>query len=58
MEEPQKCIDGWSAWINKDKNVKGRKLNDIEQLPNWIDLVKNKDDIIMFTYLSITKFEV
>ncbi|XP_043682227.1 hemocytin isoform X2 [Vespula pensylvanica] len=38
MEEPQKCIDGWSAWINKDKNVKGRKLNDIEQLPNWTDL--------------------
>ncbi|XP_015177061.1 PREDICTED: hemocytin [Polistes dominula] len=46
LEEPLKCIDGWTAWINKDQNVKGVKLNDIEPLPNWTDLASIEGSVI------------
>ncbi|KAK2585761.1 hypothetical protein KPH14_010370 [Odynerus spinipes] len=46
LEEPQKCVDGWSAWINKDVNVKGKKFTDIEPLPSWIDLASIKDSAV------------
>lgn len=39
LEEPQKCIDGWTAWINQDPAIKGKKIKDIEPLPTILDLV-------------------
>lgn len=36
--EPQKCVDGWSMWINKDTAVKGKKSMDVEPLPDSMDL--------------------
>ncbi|XP_071561739.1 hemocytin [Temnothorax nylanderi] len=36
--EPQKCVDGWTTWINKDPMVKGKKFLDVEPLPNSMDL--------------------
>lgn len=39
LEEPQRCVDGWTAWINQDTAIKGRKFKDIEPLPSLIDLV-------------------
>lgn len=38
LEEPQKCVDGWSAWINKHSAVKGKKSLDVEPLPTSLDL--------------------
>lgn len=35
--EIQKCVDGWSMWINKDPAVKGKKFLDVETLPNLMD---------------------
>lgn len=38
LAEPQKCVDGWSTWINRDSAVKGKKFLDVEPLPSWMDL--------------------
>nr|XP_034190302.1 hemocytin [Osmia lignaria] len=38
LEEPQKCVDGWTAWINQDPGIKGKKIKDIEPLPTLLDL--------------------
>lgn len=38
LAEPQKCVDGWTTWINKDPEVKGKKFLDVEPLPNSMDL--------------------
>jgi len=35
LEEPQKCVDGWSAWINR---YPGKKFIDVEPLPTSLDL--------------------
>lgn len=39
-ENREKCVDGWSAWINKNKSpaVKGKKFLDVEPLPVPMDL--------------------
>lgn len=39
MEEQSECISGWTAWINKDLPVKGKKVSDVEPLPTTLDLV-------------------
>lgn len=39
LEEPQKCVDGWTAWINQDPAIKGKKFKDIEPLPSTLELV-------------------
>lgn len=38
LAEPQKCVDGWTTWINKDPAIKGKKFLDVEPLPNSMDL--------------------
>ncbi|XP_026826604.1 hemocytin isoform X2 [Ooceraea biroi] len=38
LEEAQKCVNGWSAWINKYPAVKGKKFMDVEPLPTSLDL--------------------
>lgn len=38
LAEPQKCVDGWTTWINKDPMVKGKKFLDVEPLPDSMDL--------------------
>ncbi|XP_043259225.1 hemocytin isoform X1 [Colletes gigas] len=38
LEEPQKCVDGWSVWLNQDPAIKGRKIKDREPLPSHLDL--------------------
>lgn len=35
--EPQKCVDGWSKWINQDKAMH-KKAMDVEPLPDLMDL--------------------
>ncbi|CAK9818181.1 SSPO [Anthophora quadrimaculata] len=42
LEEPQRCIDGWTAWINQDPAIKGKKIKDIEPLPSLITLEYTK----------------
>ncbi|KAG7205161.1 hypothetical protein KM043_018256 [Ampulex compressa] len=42
LEQPQKCVDGWTIWVNKDPAVKGKKWSDIEPLPTPLDL-ENKN---------------
>lgn len=39
QEEQQKCVDGWSAWINKNPAVKSNKFVDVEPLPVLMDFV-------------------
>lgn len=34
LEEPQKCVNGWTAWINQDPAIKGKKFKDVEPLPS------------------------
>lgn len=38
-DEAQRCIEGWTAWINQDQAIKGRKIKDVEPLPTLLDLV-------------------
>ncbi|XP_070162344.1 hemocytin isoform X2 [Polyergus mexicanus] len=38
LTEPQKCVNGWSMWINQDPEVKGKKFLDVEPLPSLMDL--------------------
>jgi len=38
LAEPQKCVDGWTTWINKDPEVKGKKFLDVEPLPTSMDI--------------------
>ena len=38
-EEPRKCVDGWTRWLNKDVLLKERKVFDVEPLPSSIELV-------------------
>ncbi|XP_043601962.1 hemocytin isoform X2 [Bombus pyrosoma] len=45
LEEPQKCVDGWTAWINQDPAIKGKKFKDIEPLPSTLELA-NKGSAI------------
>lgn len=42
MEEEHECIDGWTAWVNKDLPVKGKKVSDVEPLPMTLDLVSDQ----------------
>ncbi|XP_031828807.2 hemolectin [Nomia melanderi] len=46
LEEPQRCVDGWTAWINQDTAIKGRKFKDIEPLPSLIDLASIAESAI------------
>lgn len=41
--EPQKCIDGWSKWINQDKAMR-KKTVEVEPLPDLTDL-ENSDGL-------------
>lgn len=34
LEEPQKCVNGWTAWINQNPAIKGKKFKDVEPLPS------------------------
>ncbi|XP_078043521.1 hemolectin [Augochlora pura] len=46
LEEPQRCVDGWTAWINQDATNKGRKMKDVEPLPTLLDLALVKESAI------------
>ncbi|XP_012135564.1 hemolectin [Megachile rotundata] len=45
-EEPQRCVDGWTAWINQNPAIKGRKIIDNEPLPTLIDLTNMKGSAV------------
>ncbi|KZC09215.1 Hemocytin [Dufourea novaeangliae] len=38
QEEPQRCVEGWTTWINQDPAIKGRKFKDVEPLPSLLNL--------------------
>ena len=40
LDEPQKCVNGWTAWINQDPAIKGKKFKDVEPLPSSLELVE------------------
>ncbi|KOX75564.1 Hemocytin [Melipona quadrifasciata] len=42
LEEPQKCVNGWTAWINQDPAIKGKKFKDVEPLPSSLELINVK----------------
>ncbi|XP_076276507.1 hemolectin isoform X2 [Lasioglossum baleicum] len=46
LEEPQRCLDGWTAWINQDTAIKGREIKDVEPLPTLLDLANAKGSAI------------
>lgn len=46
LEEPQKCVNGWTNWINQDPAIKGKKFKDIEPLPSTLILSNIKGSAI------------
>ena len=52
LEEPQKCVNGWTAWINQDPAIKGKKFKDIEPLPS-LELVMLYYIIYSFVYFIL-----
>ncbi|XP_026667953.1 hemocytin isoform X2 [Ceratina calcarata] len=52
-EEPLKCVDGWTAWINQDPAIKGKKFKDIEPLPTTLILGNIKGSPVCDTIYMI-----
>ncbi|XP_053978189.1 hemocytin [Hylaeus volcanicus] len=46
LEEPQRCIDGWTVWLNQDPAIKGRKIKDVEPLPSMLTLVNERESAV------------
>ncbi|XP_066594945.1 hemocytin-like [Prorops nasuta] len=46
LEQPLKCTDGWTAWLNRDVAIKGKKLSDVEPLPTLFELSNIKGSAI------------
>lgn len=46
LEEPQKCVNGWTDWINQDPAIKGKKFKDVEPLPSTLILSNVKGSAI------------
>lgn len=52
LEEPQKCVNGWTAWINQNPAIKGKKFKDVEPLPS-LELVIFYYIIYSFVYFIL-----
>ncbi|KAL0131073.1 hypothetical protein PUN28_002574 [Cardiocondyla obscurior] len=46
LTEPQKCVDGWTTWINKNPMIKGKKFLDVEPLPSLMDFANANGDAV------------